>query len=307
MEKELAIQGHTTRGREVIELLEMMGGKNIYKNDGGSNSYSYYLCNYAILSNRSLSIAENDDFEIFTLEDFLKKYPYKVGDKVHIYVQTDDFDGMCDVKVTEITSMRWNPVMCKIAYKMKNINREFYKEEIKCKVDDDSNNTSKDMEENKVDLTLKVKGESYYGNCISYQIPDGYEVSKIENDEIILQKKKPKYPNTYEECCVALEYIPHTDNVIGYKWDILQSLQKLIICRDAYWKIAGKELGLGKPWEPDFDNDNEYKYGIFRLRNIIYKDATCINPRLLVFPTIEMRDAFKKNFDPDIEICKELL
>ena len=58
---------------------------------------------------------------------------------------------------------------------------------------------------------------------------------------------KKEYPKTYEECCAILEYIPHTDGIIGYKWNILQSLQKLLVCRDAYWKIAGEEMGLGKP------------------------------------------------------------
>lgn len=143
MSKRLAIRGHSSRGKEVIELLEMMGGKNIHKHDGCSNSYSYYIFGPAILHDR-LSIAEDDDFEIFTLDGFLEKFPYKVGDKVHIYVQNDDTDGRCDIGVAEITSMRWNPTICKIAYKMKNINREFYKEEIKCKVDD-SNKPTKIM------------------------------------------------------------------------------------------------------------------------------------------------------------------
>ena len=75
MGKKLAIRGHSTRGKEVIELLEMMGGKNIHKRDGEANAYSYYLYDNAILSDR-LSIAEDDDFEIFTLQDFLEKFPY---------------------------------------------------------------------------------------------------------------------------------------------------------------------------------------------------------------------------------------
>ena len=134
MGKKLAIKGHSTRGKEVIELLEMLGGKNIH-NLYGNNSFEYYVSGHAILNDR-LSIIEDDDFVIFNLEEFLEKYPFKVGDKVHIYVQNDDTDGRYDVEVAEISSMRWNRARCKIAYKMKDINREFYKEEIKCKVDD---------------------------------------------------------------------------------------------------------------------------------------------------------------------------
>ena len=119
---------------------------------------------------------------------------------------------------------------------------------------------------------------------------------------------KPQYPKTYEECCdvIGLHQL-ELPIALGYKAEIIETLQQLLICRDAYWKIAGEEMGLEKPWEPDFDNENEYKYGLFRLRNSIYKDATCINPTLLIFPTKEMRDAFYENFKELIEICKELL
>ena len=74
------------------------------------------------------------------------------------------------------------------------------------------------------------------------------------------------------------------------------------MCRDAYWKLYGEEMGLGKPWEPDFDNLST------NLEYIkIVKGCFTYSSRTFVFPTVEMRDAFKENFDPDIEICKELL
>ena len=117
---------------------------------------------------------------------------------------------------------------------------------------------------------------------------------------------KKEYPKTYEECCEVLEYIPHTDDIIGYKWDILQSLQKLLICRDVYWKIAGEEMGLGKPWEP---SDSDYitgRYCIFVHRGNILCD-TPAQDCILTFPTEEMRDAFYEAFRNEIEICKELL
>jgi hypothetical protein len=126
-----------------------------------------------------------------------------------------------------------------------------------------------------------------------------------------LEKKKKEYPKTYEECCEALEYIPHTDDIIGYKWYILQSLQKLLVCRDAYWKIAGEEMGLGIPWKPDYDSGVD-KFGIICLDGVVQKS----NPttywerhlnKILDFPTAEMRDAFYENFKELIEQCKELL
>ena len=151
-------------------------------------------------------------------------------------------------------------------------------------------------------------------NEMEWNLPQGYQFKDengnvIKATKIVLEKLKKEYPKTYEECCEVIGISRHyveIDLPQPYQQQMF-NLFKLLICRDAYWKIAGEEMGLGKPWKPDFDNDNEYKYGIFRLRNIIYKDATCINPRLLVFPTIEMQDAFYENFKKDIEKCKELL
>ena len=89
----------------------------------------------------------------------------------------------------------------------------------------------------------------------------------------------------------------------GYKRDVLNALQKLIVCRDAYWKIAGEEMGLNGPWEPTM----ETVYCISRNNNVMKCSYRGGKSNILEFPTIEMRDAFKENFDPDIEICKELL
>ena len=148
-------------------------------------------------------------------------------------------------------------------------------------------------------------------------IPSHLEVI-IEDGIYILREKKPLYPKTYSECCkivnasIFVSLVYNLTDGEGYSHDvdnlkIYDNIRRLKICRDAYWKIAGEELGLDKPWEPDWNNDEEYKYGLFRLRDDIYKDASCINPTLLIFPTKEMRDAFYENFKDLIEGCKEFL
>ena len=80
----------------------------------------------------------------------------------------------------------------------------------------------------------------------------------------------------------------------------------MLVCRDAYWKIAGEQMGLGKPWEPDFSDDSP-KYNIFKYENEITLSDNNWSNRILAFPTIEMRDAFHDNFKDLIEQCKELL
>jgi hypothetical protein len=87
----------------------------------------------------------------------------------------------------------------------------------------------------------------------------------------------------------------------------LEAFRKLLVCRDAYWKIAGKQMGLGKPWEPDWNKSGQFKDVIICRRNNIINYAYAAINAILAFPTAEMRDAFLENFKELIELCKELL
>lgn len=79
---DLAIKGHATRGKEVIEILEMLGGKmRTGFNLAGSDVISgYYITGDGYIDWKYYSMFDNAKF--FTLEEFLENYPYKVGDKV---------------------------------------------------------------------------------------------------------------------------------------------------------------------------------------------------------------------------------
>ena len=133
-----------------------------------------------------------------------------------------------------------------------------------------------------------------------------YEI--IQRDSKFFLEKKPKYPQTFLGCCDVL----NIENLIergvkGYKAELFDTLQKLYICRDAYWKIAGEEMGLGKPWEPDWTNQELLKYCIASVEGQIKTAERYIINTILAFPTAEMRDAFYDNFKKDIEECKALL
>ena len=144
------------------------------------------------------------------------------------------------------------------------------------------------------------------------EIPEDYVIKDdngnvINATKIVLEKKKPKYPKTYCECKDILGLWDIDDTERGYyKTELIDKLQMLLICRDAYWKIAGDEMGLGKPWSP---SDSDYitgRYCIFVQRGNIICD-TPAQDCILTFPTEEMRDAFYENFKELIESCKELL
>ena len=132
--------------------------------------------------------------------------------------------------------------------------------------------------------------------------------------------KKPKYPKTYSECCEILDVHPsrsvdstfitdltdYEDNLSN----LMSDLYKLRICRDAYWTVAGEQLGLDKPWEPKFG-----KYILFSIKFYLYQGSFVLHKGeysssdncILVFPFEEMRNVFYENFKDLIESCKELL
>ena len=160
----------------------------------------------------------------------------------------------------------------------------------------------KTEEEMPLDKAGQMTDFEYEG--LAYTLPDGYQFKDengniINATKIVLEKKKKEYPKTYEECSV----INGCDNRIPLK--IIGEFTKLINARNAYWRIAGQEMGLGKPWKPDW-NIRGY-YAIARSYGNVIKTSNYACDLTFVFPTEEMRDAFYENFKEEIEFCKELL
>ena len=144
-----------------------------------------------------------------------------------------------------------------------------------------------------------------------YDIPDDYHFvdkngNEINISEIVLEKKKKEYPKSYEECCEILGCIA---GYVwgGYKGDLFKTFHMLYICREAYWKLYGEEIGLDKPWEPDWSDCENIKYIIGGYGGEIDKGQNLNIHITFAFPTKEMRDAFYENFKSEIEMCKELL
>jgi len=155
--------------------------------------------------------------------------------------------------------------------------------------------------------------------------PEGYQFKDengnvINATKIVLEKKKTEYPKTYEECCKILGLLNvdlcfnadyRSFDASKEQWKrlgLMNQFYQLLICRDAYWKIAGEEMRLGKPWEPNLLDDNQPKFVLANWDgNIEGRDYSTNRNYILTFPTPEMRDAFYENFKEEIEICKELL
>ena len=274
---QLAIKGHPTRGKEVIEILEMLGGINKYNLRGDTDEW--FILNGTQIQRSDLLF----DGISFTLEQLEEKYPYKVGDKVEL-------NGIG----VEITGMYW--LDNTISYEGKSIKLG---SEYDCLSVQDLKPYKKETME---------RGED---NWAKWDLPDGYEFQDeegnvIKTSVIKLVKKQPQYPKTYKECCEVLCIGTMDNDAQGYKADLIIRFQELIIARDAYWEIAGEQMGLDKPWKPDWNNVSD-KHCIYFVSGEIWLTECQTRQCTLAFPTAEMRDAFYDNFKELIDKCKELL
>lgn len=287
--KKLAIKSHITRGKEVIELLKMMGGCESGYCGGGMGFY-YYISQSGNIEG-SCEPYEFDNYIVYTLEEFWEKYPFKVGDKVLV-------DGYNYPLL--IMAMRWDDNTVKyLVSDDNNCNLWYTAEDIK-----DMNKIGKTnfMQLGKT-IAVCFNKENYESE-VELQLGD-YEIV-VRDGKTYAVLKKPKYPTTFEECLNMLYCKLVLRTIIGHKAELLFNLEKLLICRDAYWKIAGEQMGLRKLWNPD-DEDEIFIICHNRISGIYKSGGICTDNFILSFPTAEMRDVFYENFKDLIELCKELL
>ena len=291
----LAIKGHATRGSEVIALLEMLGGINSH-NLYGDENYAYYTIDSDKEIKGGIYVFGDEQLCHFTLEEFLEKFPYKVGDKVK-NAKVNDFIG-------RITNARWDCNEEQIIYTVEW--DDMTKSTLNYFARGLQSYKEKTMETITIDDFKTNTKEWLIDKLHGMIISDAIKTIGDIHDEL----HKPKYPKTYEECCNILQ-LEHTFELKDLTMDeekLIDSFIRLKRCRDAYWKMAGELMGLGKPWKPDWKNDEQGRYKIMVYENKLYKDISIVGTNfILVFPSEEMRDAFYENFKNLIEECKELL
>lgn len=296
----LAIKGHATRGNEIIKILEMLGCNNNGACTGSDTNKMYTfdgsVIDYVGLDNRGRN------FKIFTLEEFLEKFPYKVGDEISV--------PECESKV-RICNIEWSGY--DIQYYTNE--KEYYSAEELNKY----NQPEESKKHARVPLAVFDRilfgEEPWNADLVELILGNDYEVI-VENGRTIVARKQPQYPKTYEECCDVLGieedlWFVYEDidanhinpacisNYRMRRLDLYHNLEKLIICRDAYWKIAGD-------WKYDVNKTEEYFYIVNKCGSVVKEHYMNFN-HILAFPTKEMRDVFFENFKELIEECKELL
>lgn len=294
------IKGHRDRGADIINILKSLGGKyGEYKEYiGNEPTLVYYINNHGYISadeinNRSICV-------MYTLEEFEALYSFTKGDVVmDIYSGVGVIDGLqwsdLDndliyivnyVKPITLTAgvrtsvKQWKP------HELKKINLNEY-----------MGLTYQYFNQCADESNIIIDTKLYNADNISILFNSEFEPEIIDNKIVLKRQTKLK---TFEECSKYLG----TDSLknCGYKGELVESFQKLLICRDAYWKLAGD-------WQPDWENKAKPKYIIsFQEGKILCSEVfIIIRTFVLAFPTIEMRDEFYNNFKELIEKCKEII
>ena len=157
---------------------------------------------------------------------------------------------------------------------------------------------SEDREDNKNVKFIKVGDMVKETKTI--KIPEGWEVDKVENGKVILKKGNPVLPGTFEECLSSVGSDPYYSiHLPRGKSKAINSLCKLIICREAWWKQLN--------YKPNWFDHNEKKYCIHVIDGYVTWSTHSQFPRILAFPTQEVCNEFKEAFKNLIEEAKELL
>jgi hypothetical protein len=229
---------------------------------------------------------------------------YKIGDKVKVKSHEwykDNADNICEV---ECGNTVFIPEMVCYCGSTVTIMKRF--SHIKCYAIEEDNGVhywNDEMFEDNTDMkefaakVLNIKDEII--------VPDNCEVwddqgNVIKTSKIIIREVKKTYPNTINDCYNLLE-----DDELASPTS-MRKFQELINARNAYWKIAGANMGLGRSWEPNWTSFEGYP-AIYMYRYQITLSVAKDVHHCLVFPTEEMRDLFYINFRKDIEECKEFL
>lgn len=267
---QLAIRGHETRGKEVIEILKMLGAKEKHLFTGDGPGY-YYIDEDNNIS-YILKCHFHPSIKPYSLAEFFEKFPYKIKDKV-IYHETNAI----------VTQMKWDGR--EIVYTVE-CNKElwettvFYLQPYKEKIVEDEAVHNKwtglkvELELSKsvigVSNIVDLYGERFMSGFVKAIIPpEGYDFyddkgSVINTTKIVLKKKDSNklklestkkvreywseyarifieiYNDKPNECVLTHLYTLENHRQKGYGKQALseaESIAKELGCRTAYLKV----------------------------------------------------------------------
>lgn len=284
----IAIQGHPTREKEVIQLLESLGGINSLKQTGRCIGCAYYVDTVGIISSFG-TCRHCGNRKIYTLEEFEKEFPFKIGDRV--ITITTNLRGI----ITNLKENGWYYVKCDNGHFVCIFGQhlKLYKEM---------------KEERNITLTLDKAKEWY---------KKGGELREIAL-QAFSEKELNPLPRSWEEYskkyCIKKDeaYINSEGKILSFTtktarrdWNHIcpskQSAEahlamiQLEQLRDCWWN----------GWEPIWDISEKWCIRLWG-NELSIGIATNIS-RFLTFPTKEMAEEFLKCFRDLIEKAGDLI
>lgn len=296
----IAIKGHESRGKEVIQILESLGGKN--NGYYGNNPELYYEVHGNLII---AMFTKNNNYKYYTLEEFETQFPFKVGD-LCIY-----YSGFLNTEIiVKILGMaiKNDCVMYEVGHKDITVAHSgIYKRRHTLE-------PYKEMkEERNITLTLDKAKEWY---------KKGGELKEIALQAYSEEElTKAELPKTWKEFCAnypiqegeAIIY-DETSEICTYRGVVARALvNDKNVCPSK--KSAEAHLALiqleqlrdcwRQGWEPIWDISE--KWCIRLWGNELSVGITTNISRFLTFPTKEMAEDFLKCFKDLIEIAGDLI
>lgn len=284
----IAIQGHPTRGKEVIQILESLGGIDI----GGltGTCKTFYYINHRNNISDTLKSCLPPTYKYYTLEGFEKEFPFKIGDKV---ITTDGTIGV----VNKLDPEDDHP------YCIKADVGGFYW----CVTS--ILNPYKEMQERNITLTLDKAKEWY---------KKGGELREIAL-QAFTEMELNSLPRSWKDYCKNYPIKPEEIFIDGYSKFIVNNVgdrnpvHDKNICPSR--KSAEAHLAMiqleqlrncwWNGWEPEWNNCEKHVVK-WEGDDLIVFTARRVHA-FLVFPTREMAEEFLECFRDLIEIAKDLI
>ena len=275
----IAIQGHKSRGKEVIQILESLGGKN---KEGFNGSKEYYFINSdGYIRNDYKSVLQYKGFKTYTLEEFEREFPFKIGDRV--ISATTNFIGT----ITKLKESGWYYVkhdsgnlVCVFRQHLK-----LYKEM---------------KEERNVTLTLE-KAQEWYKK--------GGELKEIAL-QAFSEEELNSLPRSWEEFCNNYPvksgeiFIDISSKFVVNNLGTRDPIRDKNICPSQ--KSAEAHLAMiqleqlrdcwRQGWEPDWSDAKQAKCYICYYQGKFKISTLYETRRFLSFPTKEMAEEFLECF-----------
>jgi len=220
----IAIQGHPTRGKEIIKILESLGGVNTYSLSGACLTSFYYINKNNNIKDAGKSLC---NYTLYTLEEFEKEFPYKIGETV----------------ITTLNHVGTIIGIVNSKYKV------LFKEDSALVAPRRLKPYTKMKEGRNITLTLD-KAKEWYNKGGELREVALQAFTKAELNP--LPRSWEEYCRKYETCCLSTRYTN-----IPLKYDALIKLEQLRDCWRQSWepiwdcsekwciRIWGNELSIG--------------------------------------------------------------